>query len=135
VKIEAPPDACFEAIVDYETFPEWQDAVLATEVMERDADGLGKVVEVQVDARFREVTYRLRYHYQRPHRVWWEFIQGEGIEHVEGEYLLEPIDGGTRATYKLAIDPGVPIPGIIARRLHKGVMRRSVQDLKRRVES
>jgi Polyketide cyclase / dehydrase and lipid transport len=80
------------------------------------------------------VTYRLHYHYDRPHRVWWEFIEGEGIEHVEGEYLLEPSDGGTRATYKLGIDPGVPIPGIIAGRLHKGVMRRSVQDLKRRVE-
>jgi hypothetical protein len=29
----------------------------------------------------------------------------------------------------------VPIPGLIARRLNSGVMRRSVQDLKRRVEA
>jgi peptide/nickel transport system substrate-binding protein len=35
IEIEASPEDCFEAIVDYEAFPDWQDAVLATEVLER----------------------------------------------------------------------------------------------------
>jgi len=133
-EIEAPPEACFDAIVDYESFPEWQEAVISAEVLDRYDDGLGKHVEVEVDARVRKVRYRLRYHYERPGRVWWDFVEGDGVEHVEGEYTFERRDGGTLATYRLGIDAGVPIPGLIARRLNNGVMRRSVQDLKRRVE-
>jgi uncharacterized membrane protein len=133
-QIEAPPDACFDAITDYETFPEWQQAVISTEVLERYPDGLGKLVEVHVDAKFRHVRYRLRYHYDPPRRVWWDFVEGDGVEDVEGEYTFEAADGATLATYRLGIDAGVPIPGLIARRLNNGVMRRSVEDLKRRVE-
>jgi ribosome-associated toxin RatA of RatAB toxin-antitoxin module len=133
-EIAASPEACFGAIVEYETFPEWQDAVVATEVIERDDDGLGKIVEVHVDAKVRRVRYRLRYHYDRPHRVWWDFDEGDGVHDVEGEYTFEPRDGGTLATYRLGIDAGVPIPGLIARRLNRGVMRRTVDDRKRRAE-
>ena len=134
-RIDAPPEACFDAIVEYETFPDWQDAVISALVLDRYEDGLGRNVEVQVDAKVRRVRYRLHYHYDRPRRVWWEFVEGDGVEDVEGEYTFEPDDGGTLATYRLGIDAGIPIPGLIARRLNNGVMRRSVEDLKRRVES
>jgi hypothetical protein len=134
IEIAASPEACFAAITDYETFPEWQEAVLATEVDERYPDGLGKVVEVHVDAKLRHVRYRLRYHYDRPRRIWWDFLDGDGIEQIEGEYRFEPRGARTLATYRLGIDPGVPVPGFIARRLNEGVMKRSVEDLKREVE-
>jgi uncharacterized membrane protein len=134
IEIAAPPDACFAALTDYESFPEWQEAVLATEIDERYPDGLGKVVEVHVDAKLRRVRYRLRYHYDRPRRIWWEFLDGDGIEEIEGEYVFEPRGAGTLATYRLGIDPGVPVPGFIARRLNEGVMKRSVEDLKREAE-
>jgi uncharacterized membrane protein len=134
IEIAAPPDACFAALTDYESFPEWQEAVLATEIDERYPDGLGKVVEVHVDAKLRRVRYRLRYHYDRPRRIWWEFLDGDGIEQIEGEYVFEPRGAGTLATYRLGIDPGVPVPGFIARRLNEGVMKRSVEDLKREAE-
>jgi ribosome-associated toxin RatA of RatAB toxin-antitoxin module len=130
-EVEASPEACFEAIVDYESFPEWQRAVERAEVLERYPDGLGKVVEFDVDAKFRRVTYRLRYHYDRPARVWWDFIDGDGVEHVDGEFLFEPAGTGTLATYRLGIDAGIPIPGLVARRLNEQVMKRSVEDLKR----
>lgn len=134
-EIEAPPEACFDAIVDYETFPDWQHAVIAANVIERYDDGLGKVVEVHADAKLRKVRYRLHYHYDRPRRIWWDFVEGDGVEHVEGEYTFESRDGHTFATYRLGIDAGVPMPGMIARRLNRDVMRRSVEDLKTRVES
>lgn len=133
-EIAATPEACFEAIVDYETFPEWQAAVNGIEVLERYPDGLGRLVEVHVDAKFRQVSYRLRYHYDRPRRVWWDFVEGDGVEHVDGELLLEPAGDGTRATYRLGIDAGIPIPGLIARKLNGEVMKRSVEDLKREAE-
>ena len=108
----------------------------AIEVCERDADGLGSIVRVEIDAKFRKVAYTLAYHYERPARVWWDFVEGDGVEHIEGEFTFEPLDGGerTRTTYRLGIDPGVPVPGIVARSLTRGVMGRSVKDLKEEVE-
>jgi uncharacterized membrane protein len=135
-EIEAAPEACFEAAIDYETFPDWQRAVQEVEVLERDAAGRGEVVRFEIDAKVKRVAYTLRYHYEPPVRIWWEFVEGDGVAHVEGEYLIEQIDGGerTRVTYRLGIDPGIPVPGLVARRLNQGVMRRSVTDLRDEVE-
>ena len=132
VEIDASPAACFAAITDYESFPDWQHAVEAVEVLERDARGRGELVRFRIDAKVKRISYTLRYHYDEPSRIWWDFVAGEGVADVEGEYLLEPLDGDrrTRATYRLGIDPGIPVPGLLARRLNQGVMRRSVHDLR-----
>jgi uncharacterized membrane protein len=134
IHVAAPAAACFATAVDYGTFPEWQSAVIAVEVLERNADGLGELVEFRTDARLREVTYRLRYHYGDDHRVWWDFVEGDGVEHIEGEYTFEPNGGGARVTYRLGIDPGIPAPGFVVRKLNQQVMQRSVEDLKREIE-
>ncbi len=64
-EVAATPELCFEAAVDYETFPEWQRAAKSTDVLERDPDGLGKIVEWHVDLGVRELRYLLHYHYDR----------------------------------------------------------------------
>jgi hypothetical protein len=61
-------------------------------------------------------------------------VEGKGIQEIDGEYLFAASRGGTLATYRLGIDPGVPLPGIIARALSQGVMRGSVKDLRDEVE-
>lgn len=134
LRISAPPEACFEAITDYESFAGWQDAVIAVEVLDRYPNGLGKTVRLRVDAKLRQVGYTLRYHYERPQRIWWDFVEGDGVEQIEGEYLFEPDEEGTSATYRLGIDPGVPLPGLVARTLNRLVMKRSVEDLRREAE-
>jgi uncharacterized membrane protein len=134
LEIAAPAAACFDAIVDYETFPDWQSAVIATNVLDRYDDGLGRRVRLSVDAKFRTVTYVLHYHYERPGRVWWDFVEGSGVKDIAGEYLFEPRQESTQATYKLGVDAGIPIPGVIARALNREVMRRSIEDLQAEVE-
>ena len=129
LEIDASPEACFETVTDYESFPSWQQAVKHIEVLSRNQEGLGELVEVHIDVKVREVSYRLRYQYERPHRVWWDFVSGDGVEHVDGEFRFEQNGGSTLATYELGIDPGVPLPGFVARKVNEQVMRRSVQDL------
>ena len=134
-EIEAPIAACYEAIADFESYPDWQSAVERVEVLERDGSGRGTLVEVHVDAKLRRVRYRLDYRHEPPARLWWEFVEGDGVEAIEGEFAFERLgERRTRAVYRLGVDPGVPVPGLIARRLTAGVMRGSVTDLKRRVE-
>ena len=133
--IDAKPSVCFDAITDYETFPEWQAAVKEVQVLSRDEDGRGRDVRFRIDAKVREVAYTLRYSYEPPHLISWDYLEGE-VKSVDGEYVFEDQqDGTTLATYMLEIDPGVWLPGRVRKMVTDQVMRRSVEDLKRRVES
>jgi uncharacterized membrane protein len=135
IVIERPPQACFDALTEYETFPEWQRAVKSCEVISRDDRGRGKEVAFEVDAKVRSVSYTLRYRYEEPHLITWDYLEGD-VREVDGEYVFEDRgDGTTLATYALKINPGVWLPGKIVDLLNEQVMQGSMEDLKRRVES
>jgi uncharacterized membrane protein len=135
VEIEAPIETCFEAIVDYESFPQWQGAVVATEVLDRHRDGLGKKVRLFVDAKIRKVDYTLDYRYRPPTLIEWDFVEGNGINDADGSYTFEDLGADrTRATYKFGLEVGIPLPGPVARRAHKQTLKASVEDLKREAE-
>ena len=135
VEIEAPIETCFEAITDYETFPTWQGAVVDTEVLDWDSTGRGKRVRLFIDAKVRKVDYTLDYSYDEPERIEWDFVEGNGINGADGHYLFEDLGNDrTRATYKLGLEVGIPLPGPVARRAHKTTLKGSVDDLKKEAE-
>jgi Polyketide cyclase / dehydrase and lipid transport len=135
VEIDAPIETCFAAIIDYETFPSWQGAVVDTEVLDWDAKGRGKRVRLFVDAKVRKVDYTLDYSYDEPERIEWDFVEGNGINAADGHYLFEDLGNDrTRATYKLGLEVGIPLPGPVARRAHKTTLKGSVEDLKNEAE-
>jgi uncharacterized membrane protein len=135
VEIAAPIETCFAAIIDYETFSSWQGAVVDTEVLDWDEQGRGKRVRLVVDAKVRKVDYTLDYRYDQPHRIEWDFVEGNGINDADGYYLFEDLGGGrTKATYRFGLEVGIPLPGVVARRAHKSTLKGSVEDLKREAE-
>jgi ribosome-associated toxin RatA of RatAB toxin-antitoxin module len=129
-EIDAPPQACFDALTEYERLPEWQGAVKSIEVLERDDQGRGSVVEYEIDAKFKTVRYRLRQVYDEPRRVGSEYLGGD-FRDFAGEWRFLPIDGGrrTRAELDLRIDPGRFVPGPLRRAISDAVMRRALSDL------
>lgn len=129
----ADPQVCFDAVTDFEAYPQWSSNVLDVTVHERSPDGRASVVEFLTDARVRRIRYVLRYAYDEPHRVWWDYVEGDARS-VEGEYRFAPAPGGTAMTYRLDIDPGRLVLGPVRRLLVETVMKGSVADLKRRVE-
>ena len=134
-EVAASPEVCFEAAVDYETVAGWQRAAKAAEVHERYPDGLGKVVEWHVDLTVRELRYTLLYSYEPPERIEWDFVRGDLLRDIGGGYRFEPLGGDcTLVTYSVKVEPAVRVPGFVARRLEKELMKRSVEDLKREVE-
>jgi hypothetical protein len=135
VEIDAPIETCFAAIIDYETFPSWQGAVVDTEVLDWDSKGRGKRVRLFIDAKVRKVDYTLDYSYDEPQRIEWDFVEGNGINGADGHYLFEDLGNDrTRATYKLGLEVGIPLPGPVARRAHKTTLKGSVDDLKKEAE-
>jgi hypothetical protein len=135
VEIDAPIETCYAAIIDYETFPSWQSAVVDTEVLDWDEAGRGKRVRLFVDAKVRKVDYTLDYSYDQPRRIEWDFVEGNGINDADGHYVFEDMGNDrTRATYKLGLEVGIPLPGPVARRAHKSTLKGSVEDLKKEAE-
>jgi ribosome-associated toxin RatA of RatAB toxin-antitoxin module len=133
-EIAAPPQACFDALTDFERLPEWQGAVQSAQVLERDARGRGTVVEYIVDARVKRVRYRLRQIYDEPHRLGCEYLGGE-FRDFSGEWRFVPSAGArTRVELDLRIDPGRFVPGPLRGVIADAVMRRALADLKRHLE-
>jgi ribosome-associated toxin RatA of RatAB toxin-antitoxin module len=133
-EIAAPPQACFDALTDFERLPEWQRAVSEVRVLERDDEGRGAVVEYVVDARVRSVRYRLRQIYEEPHRLASEYLGGD-FRDFRGEWRFEPVGRSrTHAELDLRIDPGRFVPGPVRSVIADAVMRRALGDLKAHLE-
>ena len=132
-EIEAARENCFAALLDYESFPEWQRAVKSVDVLSRDDEARGRDVEFVIDAKVKQVRYVLRYSYEPPGWIGWDYVEGD-VKDVGGEFVLEQADDGvTRATYRVELDPGVWLPGPIKKVLTDQVMKGAVDDLARRV--
>jgi ribosome-associated toxin RatA of RatAB toxin-antitoxin module len=132
--IAASPEDCYAALTDFERLPEWQGAVRRAEVLERDDEGRGLVVEYEVDAKVRTVRYTLRQINEPPHRLGCEYLGGD-FRDFSGEWRFTAIGGGrTRAELELRIDPGRFVPGPLRGAISDAVMRRALRDLKRHLE-
>ena len=131
--IAAPPQACFDALIDYERLPRWQGTVREVRVLERDAQGRGSVVAYVVDAKVRTVRYTLRQIYDEPHRVGSEYLGGD-FRNFAGEWRFHERGSGTHAELDLCIDPGRFVPRIVRTAISDAVMRRALSDLKAYVE-
>jgi ribosome-associated toxin RatA of RatAB toxin-antitoxin module len=137
IEIVGPPAACFDAVVDFESYPAWQSLVKECLVHERDEQGRGTVVETLVEARIRTFRYVLRYAYDEPSHVTWDLVEGD-VRSLEGEYVFEPSGGKTIATYRLAVDLGRfgrMVPGEMKRKATEHLMSTTITELKARVES
>jgi len=133
-EIAASPQACFDALTDFESLPQWQGAVRDVRVLERDAEGRGSIVEYEVLALFKTVRYRLRQLYDEPRRVASSYLGGDFRDFC-GEWRFEPAgDARTHAELDLRIDPGRFVPRPLRAAIADAVMRRALRDLKAHVE-
>ena len=106
VEIDAPIDDCFEIAADIEGAPKWQGSLQKVRVLEHDHEGRPEVVETESDAKVKNVKSRLRFSYDKPHRIEWVQEKGD-TKAVRGWWDLEDLgSSGTRATYGLEVDPG-----------------------------
>ena len=130
--IRASPEACFDALTDYEALPSWQGAVRSARVVERGADGT--VVEFEVDAKLKRVRYRLRQVEERPDRLGCEYLGGD-FRDFSGEWRFIAVESGTRVELELHIDPGRLVPRPIRAAISNAVMSRALADLKTYLEA
>jgi ribosome-associated toxin RatA of RatAB toxin-antitoxin module len=111
-------DRCWGVIEDVPRWPEWQRTLERVEVVERDERGRPLICDTVSDAKLTKIHVRVRMAYDPPHRLTWSQVHADDLESLEGSWELEELaGGGTRATYRLAVDPGKI--GILARPIER----------------
>lgn len=136
IEIDAAPEQIMAAIADFDSYPDWVDGIRSAEVKERHGDGRASEVEFEFSAMGFSATYTLRYEYEAEDRgVRWTTLEASGaVKDVQGEYVLEPLNGDTEVTYRLAVELGVPVPGFLKRQGDKRAIKVALDGLKKRVE-
>lgn len=134
-EIEADVERCVAVLLDFERYPAWSGPITEARVLERDADGRGRVVAFALDMKIRTVRYTLAYEYELPGRASWTLVEGD-VAGVQGEYRFDPLGPGrTRATCSQEVDLGFWVPGPLRRVFEKQALRDSVEDFKRAAEA
>jgi carbon monoxide dehydrogenase subunit G len=137
IEIEATPGEILDVIADFESYPEWVDGIRSAEVTGRDGNGRGTEVAYEFSAMGFSASYTLRYEYAEDDAgVSWVTAEATGaVKDVTGEYVLEPLNGDTEVTYRLAVELNVPVPGFLKKRADRTAIRTALEGLKKRVEA
>jgi uncharacterized membrane protein len=132
--VNAPVEKIIEALTDFESFPQWQAAVMESEILERDDQGRGSLVRMKVDAKIRKVSYVVRYSYDLPNGLSWNQVSGDLKENT-GAYTFTPRpDGGTDVTVDIVAEVGFFVPGPMKNLIRDQSLKNSMRELKKRVE-
>jgi uncharacterized membrane protein len=135
IRIEAPPQRCYEVATDFEEYPKWAKDVKQAKVIERDDEGRGRKVEYRAAAMGRSIRYVLDYDYANaPAAFSWKLVEGDMLRRLDGRYGFQPDGEATRVTYELVVDLSVPMPGLIKRRAAGLIMGTALKELKREIE-
>ncbi len=136
ILIEASAADVMDVITDYEAYPEWAEVKSAT-VVEAGEGGRASVVAFEVDVPLLgRASYTLAYRYAGDDAVSWVTTEARGaVRDIRGEYLLNEVDDRrTKVTYRLAVELGVLLPGIVRTQGAKRVIENALERLKERVE-
>jgi ribosome-associated toxin RatA of RatAB toxin-antitoxin module len=137
VDVQATPRQIMDVIADFESYPDWVGNLEQVEVLRRDRYGRGSLVSFRLRTPVLSAEYTLAYRYAaRAAGVSWTYEEGT-LDDLSGSYELEPLDGeeATRVTYRLDVELGMPLPGLVKRQAAKQIVRSALNDLKRRVET
>lgn len=137
ITIAAAPADVMAVIADFESYPEWADAVKQTEVRAAGSGGRAEEVWFALDAGAIKDQYTLAYTWKADEEVRWTLVEAEQIvKAMDGAYLLAANeDGTTTVTYQLAVDVKIPMLGMIKRKAEKVIIDTALRELKKRVEA
>lgn len=132
--IHAPVDKIVDALLDFESHPDWQGHIRSSRVLERDGEGRGVLVEEEIDAKVRRVRIVCRYTYDLPHRLEWHQVEGD-LRSISCAYTFTPRpDGTTLVAVDLRFEVGFFVPGPVKKVIRDQALRTSLRELRGRVE-
>ncbi len=121
--IEADLDALWEAITDYECYPEFVDGCASAEVIESNKNK--KVVEYQVN-KLKTINYTLEHIETPKKKMTWTMREGEFFKSNDGSWSLKDLgDGEVEVTYEVEIG----MPALVPKAIVKGLVSSSLPEM------
>ncbi|MBX7148014.1 SRPBCC family protein [bacterium] len=133
IEINASPKACFDVITDYESYTEFCKETKDVKLGKK--SGSSQEVTFTVEL-MKKVTYTLKMTGKSPSSIKWSFVDGDDIiKKNQGEWILEEVKKGvTKATYVVDIELGIPVPGLIQKKLISSSLPGMLKSFKKRIE-
>lgn len=115
VIFEAPIEKVFQAITDYESYPDFVEGVSAVRVLESTEDG----ALVEYDLNFiKTFQYRLQMKHTKPTEVRWSLESGDIFKKNQGYWKFKDLgDGRTEVEYDLELDVKMFAPSALVNKL------------------
>ena len=105
----------FDLLKDCEKYPEFLKEVKSCKILQ-DKDG-EKIVEYKVSV-IKDIMYLNTQREIAPSELTWKFMKGDLFKSMSGSWKLEDAPGGkTKATYTVAAEFGMFVPGMITKTL------------------
>lgn len=136
IGVNATPTQIVDVIADFGSYPDWTGYIKSADVLSRDSDGRPEDVRFVLDAGVVKADYTLRYTWQLSDdhaAVKWTLASGS-LKRNDGSYDIRATDNASEVVYTLAVDMGVPMLGMLRRKVEKVIMDTALTELKRRVE-
>lgn len=138
IHIDAKPGVVLDVIADFESYPEWADEVKRATVLSEEGDGWADRVEYTLDAGVLKDTYTLDYEWDifddGTGVVSWSLVTATVLKAMNGSYTIAREKGGSKVTYRLAVDLYIPILGVLKRKAEEQIVDSALKELKKRVE-
>jgi len=124
-----------DVIADFPAYPDWAQGMKRAEVKESFPDGRAKDVYFEIEATPIKDSYTLTYEWKGDELVTWSLVSGKMMKKLDGSYLLDKSGEKTEVTYRLAVELGIPMIGMLRRKAEKVIIDTALKGLKNRVES
>ena len=130
---DAQIESIFEVITNYQEYPDFVEGVNEVEVHESSAEGAKVTYKLNV---VKSISYTLKLHHERPHRVSWELVEGDLFKSNNGSWTLKDLgDGRTEVTYALDINFKGLVPKMITNKLTKSSLPAMMQSYHERAKN
>lgn len=126
-----------ETVLDLPAYPRWTSQVARAEVVTIDAEGRPHEAELALDAGLVKDVLRLRYdvmHTPAGATVSWVLLSASQLRDLRGRYEIAATGAGCDVTYRLTVDPGIPLVAALRRKAEDRIVTVALDDLAREVE-
>lgn len=130
--IEASRQEVLAVMLDVESLPEWSAAHRESVVLERDDEGRPLLSRAIVSAVGVVDTTVIRFRYYDD-GYGWSLVNSSQQRSQEARYTLRDDVAGTRVRFDITMDPKLPVPGFILRRITRTLVDTATEGLRRRV--
>jgi ribosome-associated toxin RatA of RatAB toxin-antitoxin module len=132
IVIEATPEEILDVIADFDSLPEWSSAHQSAEVLETGDDRLPSKVKMKVKSAGITDEQVVAYTWT-DNTASWTLVSSGAQRAQDGKYVLTPEGDKTRVKFNLTLDPKIPLPGFVLKRIVRGSMETGTDGLRKRV--